>query len=89
MSKDMSYEDIAIKLHRQFGHRSAETIIKLLKAAGKDDVELKNQVIAVTKKCDICKVYKKAEPRPVVGLPLAVCCYGSKEVWECSSLTFN
>ena len=70
-SKDMSYKDMAIKLHRQFGHRSAGTIIKLLKAAGKDDMELKNEIIKITKKCDICKVYKKVSPRPVVGLPIA------------------
>ena len=40
----------ALKLHRQFGHRSAGTIIKLLKAAGKDDMELKNEIIKITKK---------------------------------------
>ena len=46
-SKDMSYQDMAIKLHRQFGHRSAETITKLIKAAGKDDPELIYQITKV------------------------------------------
>ena len=71
ISKDMSPKDMALKLHRQFGHRSANTMLRLLRAAGKDDPELRKEVIAVSESCDICKVYKKPPPRPVVGMPTA------------------
>ena len=71
ISKDMSCKDMALKLHRQFGHRSANTMLRLLRAAGKDDPELRKEIIAVSESCDICKVYKKPPPRPVVGMPTA------------------
>ena len=71
ISKDMSPKDMALKLHRQFGHRSANTMLRLLRAAGKDDPVLRKEVIAVSESCDICKVYKKPPPRPVVGMPTA------------------
>ena len=66
-------EKIAWKLHKQFCHCSADKLKRLIKASEiwKEDVELLNAVDKVTENCQICKIYKRAPPRPVVGLPLA------------------
>ena len=66
--------EIALKLHRQFDHLLPERIIKLLNSAGdlwKDDDELKSLIKKVSDECQICQVYRKTSPRPVVGLPMA------------------
>ena len=61
----------AIKLHRQFAHPTADKLIKLLKNAGSTDNDLEEEVKKVTKKCKVCKILKKPDPRPVVGMPMA------------------
>ena len=70
-SNNMSYKDIAIKLHRQFAHPAATKLLKLIKHTDKDVDELKEQIISVSKSCKFCREYKKPPPRPVVGLPVA------------------
>ena len=65
--------DIASKLQRQFAHPPPERIVKLLNSARdpwKDDDELKSLIKNVSDECQICQVYRKATPRPVVGLHL-------------------
>ena len=62
---------ISSKLHRQFAHPSAERLKKLLKDARRDDRVLMDSVDKITKECDICIMYKRPRPRPVVTLPLA------------------
>ena len=64
-------EKIALKLHRQFSHPSAEKLHSLVKAAGVDNNEFLKLIKEQNTKCDICIRYKKAEPRPIVGLPLS------------------
>ena len=68
-SKDNS--KIAIKLHRQFAHPSAEKLKKLIKDAGKDDPELIKCIDKVTEACETCMKYKKQRPRPVVAMSMA------------------
>ena len=66
--------EITLKLHRQFDHLLPERIIKLLNSAEdlwKDDDELKSLIKKVSDECQICQVYRKTSPRPVVGLPMA------------------
>ena len=66
---------IALKLHRQFCHCSAERLIKLIKTSNmwSDDetTDIIREVKKVTENCDICKKYKKTPPTPVVSCSLA------------------
>ena len=63
---------VAHKLHSQFSHSTAEKLIKLVNSAGlSDDQKLEDQICEVSRHCEICKVYKRPSPRPVVGLHLA------------------
>ena len=62
---------MACKLYRQFAHASSEKLLKLLKSAGKPwchDKEPHNEILKVSKNCNICKLYKKPSPRPVFGM---------------------
>ncbi|KAL5011741.1 hypothetical protein ScPMuIL_010292 [Solemya velum] len=59
------------KLHKQFGHASAERLTKLLKSAGTTDKSTLAMLQNITHDCEICAKLKKPTPRPVVGLPLA------------------
>ena len=63
--------EIILKLHQQFSHASSERIKGLLANAGVTDVEHFKILDEIPVSCDICKIYKKAPPRPVVGLSLA------------------
>ena len=74
VSENKSKQDIALKLHRQFAHCSAERLIKLLKSAGSpwdSDTELFEQIQALNESCQTCLQYQQPKPRPVVGLPTA------------------
>lgn len=59
------------KLHKQFGHASAERLSKLLKNAGTSDKQLLDMLEKVTMECEIRAVHKRPVARPVVGFPLA------------------
>ena len=72
--ENKSARDIAIKLHRQFAHPTAHKLFKLIDSAGekwKNNIELKNEIKNVTDQCNTCQIFKKPQPRPVVGLPMA------------------
>ena len=65
---------IALKLHCQFVHPSSDKLLKLLNSAGdpcNTDKELKTLLKKITAECQICQLYKKAPPQPIVGLPMA------------------
>ena len=63
---------MASKLHSQFAHPPAEKLVKLVSAAGYgNDMSLVNAIKEISQSCDVCKVYKKAPPRPAVGMSLA------------------
>ena len=68
---NLSKEDVARKLHRQFVHPPPEKLIKLLKCAQKDDSELIEFIRKVSKECKVCIEFRRPPPRPVVGLPMA------------------
>ena len=59
------------KLHRQFAHPTAKSLKAIMKNADVLDEECDTLVDDVSKKCDVCKRYKKTPARPVVCLPLA------------------
>ena len=56
------------KRHKQFGHASAENLRRLFKNAGKLNSEIISLIDVTVKKCKTCRVYKKPNPRPIVGL---------------------
>ena len=72
-SPDMGVRKKARKLHRRFGHASSNRIIKLLRNAGKKDLELETELEKISKSCDFCLnlKHRRAAPQPVVSLPLA------------------
>ena len=64
----------AKKLHLQFAHATSDKLSKLLKSAGLpwcNDKALMDEIKNVERDCETCSRYKKAPPRPVVGLPMA------------------
>ena len=62
---------VASKLHQQFGHPTAEKLIKLVKASDYFSEELQKEIYRISDKCEICVKFKKPPPRPVVSIPLA------------------
>ena len=61
----------AKKLHSQFSHPTKTKLSKLLQDAGIQDKDLINAIEVVTEQCDTCLKYRKAPPRPIVGLSMA------------------
>ena len=57
------------KLHRQLAHPTAKSLKAIMKNADVLDEECDTLVDDVSKKCDVCKRYKKTPARPVVCLP--------------------
>ena len=70
----MNKTAVATKLHVSFAHATSAQMLRLLKSAGEpwcNDKELHKALENVIDNCETCLAYKKAPPRPVVGLPLA------------------
>ena len=63
--------EMAVKLHRQFGHPSPVKLLKLLRDAGVNNSVLEKAVSEVSEKCEICFKFKRARPKPIVSLPMA------------------
>lgn len=61
----------AYKLHRQFGHPTADKLVKLISNSGIKDSKLEQAVRKVTEECEICVKFGRERPRPVVCLPMA------------------
>ena len=68
---DMSHEQIALKLHRQFAHPPPDRLIKLIENSNYKNEELNNKIKEISINCEVCKKYKKRSPRPTVGMPVA------------------
>ena len=69
-----SNREIAIKLHRQFGHALEDKLLTLIQKAGQpwcDNKDLMEEIKEVCKNCETCQRYKKPPARPVVALPTA------------------
>lgn len=63
---------IAHKLHSQFSHPPAARLVKLVTAAGMGGNDrLIEAIHAVSNNCQICRDYRRASPKPVVGMPMA------------------
>ena len=62
---------IALKLHQQFGHPKAKSLLKLIKNAGIKNRKLYKEVRSVSNACITCLKHKRPSPRPSVCLPLA------------------
>lgn len=61
------------KLHKQFGHATADRLKTLLKSAGVVSDNIFTLLEKVVSKCDLCARFKRTPSRPVVGLPMATC----------------
>lgn len=59
------------KLHKQFGHASADKLQRLLSSSGSKDTECTSLLQKIINKCEVCQKYCKTKPKPAVGLPLA------------------
>ena len=74
VGEERSDKDVAMKLHRCFAHPSADRLLRLVNSAGirwSQNENLKKEINKITESCNVCKIFKKAPPRPIVGLPLA------------------
>ena len=60
-----------LKLHRQFAHPPQKKLIALMKDAGVWKEEFQEDVDKIHTGCELCKVYTRTPPRPVVSLPMA------------------
>ena len=76
--KDLLVEDmtraeklrIAVKLHRQFNHASADRLISVVRDAGIHDEELITLLHDINGSCQTCDI-KRSSPTPAVSLPMA------------------
>ena len=59
------------KLHKQFGHASAEKLCSLIKNAGIVRAHLAKELQEIVSKCETCIKNEKFRSRPVVAMPLA------------------
>ncbi|XP_039900576.1 uncharacterized protein LOC120741662 [Simochromis diagramma] len=64
-------QKVLVKLHKQFGHASAERLLRLIQSSGNTDKQCAVILQEIVRDCDICQKYCKTKPRPAVGLPLA------------------
>ena len=70
-AKDQKLPEMAVKLHKQFAHPHPERLISLLDKSNYKNKELNDLIREVSKNCETCLRYKRAPPRPVVGMPLS------------------
>lgn len=64
-------QKVLVELHKQFGHASAERLLRLIQSSGNTDEQCAVILQEIVRDCDICQRYCKTKPRPAVGLPLA------------------
>ena len=62
---------MAIKLHRQFSHPPSSRLKDLLSDANINDNDVFKFIDELDSTCEVCLKYKKAKPKPVVGMPMA------------------
>ena len=75
ITKDVKNDrEIAMKLHRQFAHPTEKKLLNLINNAGhpwSENENLKKEINTISQECNVCKMYKRPPPRPIVGLPTA------------------
>ena len=72
--ENMNYDEkkkTLLKLHRQFGHASADKLKKLLQSSDVDTSKFNKTIIEITNSCDTCIKLKRSPHKPAVGFPLA------------------
>ena len=62
---------IAMKLHKQFGHPKSLRLIDLIKTSGITDSTFLDSMKELDQSCEICWPYKKPNLRPIFGFSLA------------------
>ena len=73
ITENKSNKAIALKLRRQFAYCKPNKLINLINNAEisySNNNELKEEIQKISKNFFICKIYKKAPPRPIVGLSM-------------------
>ena len=68
---DKANQKKVLKLHKQFAHPSSDRLKQLIWNSGVKDPVIDNIIYDVSQKCDVCKRFRRAPPRPVVSFPLA------------------
>ena len=68
---DEEKKKIAVKLHQQFGHPTYDRLSEMIKLAGITDKRFHEILKSYTEACKPCQKYKRANPRPVVGMSLS------------------
>ena len=68
---DKNVNKTALKLHRQFGHPTADKLVDLIEKSGCRDDNVRKAIEKVSSECETCLKFSKAAPRPVVSLPMA------------------
>ena len=68
---DKNIRNVAVKLHKQFGHASSEKLIRLIRNSGTKNTKLESVLENISKSCEVCLKFKRPVPRPIVALPLA------------------
>ena len=63
--------DTLLKLHRQFAHLPKKRFVALLKDAGAWNDAYETELSEIEGKCELCKVYAKTPPAPVVSMSMA------------------
>ena len=64
-------QQIAVKLHKQFGHPKSSKLIDLIKSLGITDKNFFDVVEELDQSCDICLRYKKPKSSLIFGFSLA------------------
>ncbi|KAL5019436.1 hypothetical protein ScPMuIL_003481, partial [Solemya velum] len=65
------HQKVILKLHRQFAHPPEKRLIAFMKDAGAWKEDYRSLVSSIQSSCDLCKMYMKTLPRPVVSMPMA------------------
>ena len=62
---------MVLKLHREFSHPSKERLRSLVTSAGIKDQQFLKLIETASSECEVCQLYKKPSPKPIVGFPNA------------------
>ncbi len=74
MTENMSPDEkrkVLLKLHKQFGHASADRLQRLIQSSGNKDKDCFTILQQIVYDCEICQKFKRTKPKPAVGLPMA------------------
>lgn len=69
--KPSEQHKVLLKLHRQFAHPPEGKLIALMKDAGIWEEQYETVLKTIYEECQLCKMYGRTPPRPVVALPMA------------------